>query len=130
MPETTNAVINVDAMPPLPLATAEQAAEDQDGAQHEEPANAGFVAQDLWPQIVAVKGLQQNDKDDKIKRLQRVHDQDQQRARNGADVRPEERDNVRHTDDHADQHVIRSMRNARVNETDDADNEGIQQFSA
>ena len=26
MPETTNAVINVDAMPPLPLATAEQAA--------------------------------------------------------------------------------------------------------
>ena len=28
MPETTNAVINVDAMPPLPLATAEQAAEE------------------------------------------------------------------------------------------------------
>ena len=27
MPETTNAVINVDAMPPLPLATARQAAE-------------------------------------------------------------------------------------------------------
>ena len=31
MPETTNAVINVDAMPPLPLATAEQAAEEVAG---------------------------------------------------------------------------------------------------
>ena len=31
MPETTNAVINVDAMQPLPLATAEQAAEEVAG---------------------------------------------------------------------------------------------------
>ena len=30
-PETTNAVINVDAMPPLPLAAAEQAAEEAAG---------------------------------------------------------------------------------------------------
>ena len=31
MPETTNSVINVDAMPPMPLATAEQATEEVAG---------------------------------------------------------------------------------------------------
>ncbi len=43
MPETTNAVINVDAMPPLPLATAEQAAEE--GARVPEPLHHDRAAE-------------------------------------------------------------------------------------
>ena len=80
-----------------------QAAEQQDGEQHPEAGKAGGVAQNLRPDDVAVHLLQNQNEQDEPERLDGVLDEDEQGGRDGTDERPEEGDNVGHTDDDRDQ---------------------------
>ena len=82
---------------------AEQAAEDQNGKHDPEARKAGRVAEDLRAEDIAVDLLKNDDEDNEVQRLKRTCDHDQDRARNSADKRAEERDNVRNTDNDRDQ---------------------------
>ncbi|MPN56055.1 hypothetical protein SDC9_203741 [bioreactor metagenome] len=82
-----------------------QAAAYYNGHQHPNSGKPGAVPQNFGAQDIPVKLLQRDDQNEKFKRAERIHDQQDQRTGNGADQRPEERDHVGHAHDHADQYA-------------------------
>ena len=75
---------------------APQPAKEQDGEHYPEAGKSGRISQDLWPDDVAVQLLQNDYKDEKVKTVQRILQQEQQGGRNGADERAEKGDDVSH----------------------------------
>ena len=104
---------------------AEEAGGNGNGRKHPEARNADGVAENLRPDDVAVHLLQDKNEDDKIERLQRVHQQNEERARHKADDRPEERDDIRHADDRGDQSRVRHFEDQNTDVTQNADDGGI-----
>ena len=64
-----------------------------------------------------------------IQCLQRVDQKDQQKTRNGAEERAEKRNDIRHTDDYADQQCVRGADQARHKIADGTDDDRIDDFS-
>ena len=85
---------------------AEQPRAEDDGEHDPEAVYADGAAEDLRPDDVAVKLLENDDEDDEHKALERIDEQDDERARHRADERAEEGDDVRHADDDADEQRV------------------------
>ena len=108
---------------------AEQAAEQQNREQHPEAGQTGGVAKNLRAKNIAVKLLQQQDKDQKVQRLQRRHDKDDDKRRNGTDKRAKERDDIGYTDNDADQHRKRHIHHVENNHGNQKDNKRVEQLA-
>ena len=108
---------------------APQAAEQQDGKQHPEAGKAGGVAQNLRPDDVAVHLLQDQNEQDEPERLDGVLDEDEQGGRDGTDERPEEGDDVGHTDDDRDQQRAGELEDEAGDVAQHTDDGGIQNLA-
>ena len=73
--------------------------------------------------------LQNQDEHQKPQRLDRRVDQDDKKRWDGADKRPEIRNDVCHADDHRDKHRARHAKQRHPDEAQDSDDQRIQNFS-
>ena len=87
------------------------------------------ITQDLRPQDVAVKLLQQKNEYDKIQSFDRIRQHNEDRAWNRSDIRSEEWDYIRYSYDHADQHGIRHIQYGEPEKAQYPDNGGINNLS-
>ena len=73
--------------------------------------------------------LEHQHKQRKIHRLERIHQQDQEKAGDRANERPEKRDNVCHADDRCHQGWVGEAEDIAANQTNHADDCGIYQLA-
>jgi len=106
---------------------SEQAAEGENGKQHPEAGQPSHISQNPGAKYVAVKLLQDQDKNKKDDCFHRADHQDQQKGRNRSDVWPEKRDDIGYAHDDTDQHCVRHPEDQHSDETNDADDQGIDQ---
>ena len=81
---------------------AEQASEEQNGKQHSETRKPRGVSQYLRAEDIAVKLLEQQDKNKKIDTFNRADEKYQEAGRDRPDKRPEKRYDIRNADYNTD----------------------------
>ena len=104
---------------------AEEAAEEEDREQYPEAAETGRVAEDTRAEDVTIELLQDQDEDEEVYTLHRARQQDQDEGWDRTDERSEERNHVRHADDDGNEHRVRHLHKTQAEETEPADDEGI-----
>ena len=100
----------------------EQIAAHNDGEQHPQRRNADGLPQNFGTDKVAVKLLDDQNQNDKDKRLHGVHQQQDKDAGYRADKGTKHRDNVRNTDKYADQHRVVQPQDVHCHKGDGTDN--------
>lgn len=108
---------------------SKQAAEQQNGEQHPERGQSGGVSQDLGSQNIAVKLLQDEHKDHKVQAFQRIHQQNQERRRDGANEGAKEGNDIGDANDGGDQRRIRELKQIAAHQRDHADDQRVQQLA-
>ena len=95
--------------------------EYEDGKHHPEGGKPGGIAEDLRAEDVAVELLEQEDKHQKHKRLDRVLGEDDDKGRNRPDERPEVGNYIGDTDNDAHKHDIGHIQQRHPDEAEHAD---------